>query len=69
MALVVGTLGAVSSAELDSMDQQEAERRCGRMDLLGLLVLSNHLHPAAQSTISKLQDRQVMCPLNICLSS
>ena len=50
MALSVGTLRDVDPFELASMDQQQAERHCGHMDLLGLVVLSNHLHPASQKT-------------------
>ena len=57
MALAVGTLKDVTAADLVNMDQQQAERRCGRMHLLGLLVLSNHLHHASKDTITKLQNR------------
>lgn len=63
MAVAVGTLKDVTAAELVSMDQQQAERRCQRMQLLGLLVLSNHLHPASKDTIDKLQNRSA----SICL--
>ena len=57
MALAVGTLKNVTAAELTNMDQQQAERRCERMHLLGLLVLSNHLHHASKDTIGKLHNR------------
>ena len=57
MALAVGTLRHASPSELASMDQQQAERHCDHMDLLGLVVLSNHLHPASQNTITELQER------------
>ena len=57
MALAVGTLRHASLSDLASMDQQQAERCCSHMDLLGLVVLSNHLHPASQKTITELQER------------
>lgn len=63
MALAVGTLRDVTAAELMNMDQQQAERRCEGGHLLGLLVLSNHLHHASKDTISKLQNRSAsICP-------
>ncbi len=39
------------------MTQQDAEAMAGRMDMLGLLVLSNHLHPSSKETITSLQDK------------
>ena len=63
MALAVGTLRNVTAAELMSMDQQQAEAWCEGLHLLGLLVLSNHLHHASKDTISKLQNRSAsICP-------
>ena len=55
--MATGTLHGVTAAELASMDQQQAEARCGPMDLLGMLVLSNHLRPSSRPTIAALQDR------------
>ena len=59
LALAVGTLHGVSAAQLAGMDQQQAEARCGTMDLLGMLVLSNELRDNSRTTIAALQDRFV----------
>lgn len=57
LAMAAGMLHGVTAAELASLDQQQAEARCGPMDLLGMLVLSNHLRPSSRPTIAALQDR------------
>jgi len=57
LALAVGELRHVTSEELAHMTQQDAEAMAGRMDMLGLLVLSNHLHPSSKETITSLQDK------------
>ena len=57
MAVAVGELRDVSPAELAGMSQQEAEALAGPMDLLGLLVLSNHLHASSRDTITSLQEK------------
>ena len=67
MALVVGTLRNVEQSELARMEQPQAEQLCSQLELLGLLVLSNHLHPASKDTISHLQDRSITwCLLLAC---
>ncbi|DBA92220.1 TPA: hypothetical protein ACH3X1_015928 [Trebouxia sp. C0004] len=57
LALAVGELRHVTSEKLAHMTQQDAEAMAGRMDMLGLLVLSNHLHPSSKETITALQDK------------
>ncbi len=57
LALAVGELRHVTSEELAHMTQQDAESMAGRMDMLGLLVLSNHLHSSSKDTITSLQDK------------
>ena len=57
MALAVGELKDITTAELAGMTQQDAEALAGPLDLTGLLVLSNDLHPASKDTISDLQDK------------
>ena len=59
LALAVGTLQGVSATELAEWDLQQAEARCGPLDLLGLQVLSNHLRPGSKETITNLQDKYV----------
>ncbi|KAL0028992.1 hypothetical protein WJX77_010388 [Trebouxia sp. C0004] len=57
LAVACGALSNVSPAELACMDQQQAEARCGPLDLLGLQVLSNRLRPSSQQTVTHLRDR------------
>ncbi|KAL0037175.1 hypothetical protein WJX79_003951 [Trebouxia sp. C0005] len=57
LAVASGALSNVSPAELAGMDQQQAEARCGPLDLLALQVLSNRLRPSSQQTVTHLRDR------------
>ena len=59
LALAAGALTHVNAERLASMDQQEAEAHCSHMELLALLVLSNHAHPSSQDTITDLHERRV----------
>lgn len=61
LAVAGGALTNVSPAELASMDQQQAEARCGPLDLLGLQVLSNCLRPSSQQIVTHLRDRSAVC--------
>jgi len=66
LAVAGGILSHVSPAELAGMDQQQAEARCGPLDLLGLQVLSNCLRPSSQQTITHLRDRSAICAFCYC---
>ena len=57
LAVAVGELKHVTSEELVGMTQQDAEAKAGHMDLLGLLVLSNHLRASSKDTIVHLQEK------------
>ena len=57
IALAVGSLRGTEPGEVEGLGQQQAEARCGPMDLLGLLVLSNELRPRSRDTITNLQDQ------------
>lgn len=61
LAVAGGVLSNVSPDELAGMDQQQAEARCGPLDLLGLQVLSNCLRPSSQKTVTTLRDRCATC--------
>ena len=61
LAVAGGVLSNVSPDELAGMDQQQAEARCGPLNLLGLEVLSNCLRPSSQQTVTNLQDRSDTC--------
>lgn len=70
LAVAGGVLSNVSPAELAGMDQQQAEARCGPLDLLGLQLLSNHLRPSSRQTVTNLRDRSATCtcmPLLSCV--
>lgn len=67
MAIAAGPLKTVNAANVADMDLLQAERCCGPMELLGLLVLSNKLHPASEPTIRALQERCACCgPPHMC---
>lgn len=61
LAVAGGALSNVSPAELAGMDQQQAEARCGPLELLGLQVLSNRLRPSSRQVVTHLRDRSVSC--------
>ena len=57
LAIAWGPLHDVAKLDLASMPLQALERRAGHMDLLGLVVMTNHLRADSKDTISHLQDR------------
>ena len=57
LAIASGSLLDVAKLDLASMPLQALERRAGHMDLLGLVVMTNHLRADSKDTISHLQDR------------
>ena len=57
LALAGGVVQGVGKLNLAAMSQQQLEARAGSLDLLGLLVLSNHLRHDSRECIMHLQDR------------
>ena len=57
LAVAFGSLRDVAKLDLASMPLQALERHAGHMDLLGLVVMTNHLRTDSKETISHLQDR------------
>ena len=57
LGLACGILYGAAKLNLASMPLQALERRCGHLDLLGLVVMTNHLRPDSKETIAHLQDR------------
>ena len=57
LAIACAPLPHVANLDLASMPLQALERCAGHMDLLGLVVMSNHLRADSKDTISHLQDR------------
>ena len=66
LAVAGGVLSNVSPAELAGMDQQQAEARCGPLELLGLQILSNCLRPSSRQTVTNLRDRSATCTSRRC---
>ena len=71
LAVAGAVLSDVSPAELAGMDQEQAEARCGPLNLLGLQVLSNRLRPSSRQTVTNLRDRSAtrLCTGLLSLSS
>ena len=57
LALAVGVVQGVSCMNLAAASQQQMELRAGSLDVLGLVVLSNHLRSESQETIQHLQEK------------
>ena len=57
MALAVGTLPNVSKLDVQHMSQQQLEKRAEKLEMLGLIVLTNHVRPDSRSTVTELQDK------------
>ena len=67
LAIACGSLRDVAKLDLASMTLQALERCAGHMDLLGLVVMTNHLRTDSKETISHLQDRCEQ-PTHMCSS-
>ena len=57
MALAVGTLPHVHQLDLSVMSHQDIEARAENLEMLSLIVLTNHIRPDSKTTIRELQDR------------
>ena len=57
LALAKGVLKGRERQAWCLMSQEQLEKKVERLELLGLLVLSNHLHPDSQPTITELQQQ------------
>lgn len=56
LAMAVGTLPKLDEADLPGLSQQQLEMQCSQMELLALVVLTNHVRPDSRDTITQLQD-------------
>ena len=59
MALAMGVLPDISKLDLQHMTQQQLEKRAHKLELLGLIVLTNHVRPDSRQTVTELQDKCV----------
>lgn len=57
LAVACGVLHNVAKLDLASMSLQALEQCAGHMELLGLVVMTNHVRADTKDTISHLQDR------------
>ena len=57
LALAKGILRGLDKHALSLMTQQELEAHAQGFELLGLLVLSNSLHPTSKDTVIQLQQQ------------
>ena len=57
LALAKGVLKGRDRQAWCLMSQERLEKQVERFELLGLLVLSNHLHPDSQPTITELHQQ------------
>ena len=57
MALAMGVLPDVSNMDLQRMSQQQLEQQAENLQMLGLLLLTNHVRPDSKSTVTELQDK------------
>ena len=55
LALAGRRMLSVKDVDFAGMTQQQVEAKAGPLDLLGLLVLSNHLRPDSKHSISVLR--------------
>ena len=60
MALAVGVLPKVANLDLQQMSQQQLERRAEKLEMLGLIVLTNHIKPDSKNTVTELQDKYTL---------
>ena len=57
LALAKGVLAGLDREAIDCMTQEQLESRAHSFELLGLLVLSNHLKDDSKDTITQLQQK------------
>lgn len=60
LAVAFGEVRDVGKLNVAAMSLQGLKRHAGHLDLLGLVVMSNHLRPDSKDTIAHLQDRSVI---------
>lgn len=56
LAMAVGYLPELASLDLQSTSQQQLEKMCTQVELLGLVVMSNHVRPDSRETVTQLQE-------------
>lgn len=57
LAIALASIAHVDKLSLSGMSQQQVEERAGNLELVGLVILSNHVNPDSKATVQQLQDR------------
>jgi len=67
LALACGVLHNVANLDLASMPLEALEQCAHHMELLGLVVMTNHVRADTKETISHLQDRYAIPESLLCV--
>ncbi|DBA90734.1 TPA: hypothetical protein ACH3X1_003944 [Trebouxia sp. C0004] len=65
LAVAFGVLRDVAKLDLESMSLQALEQCAGHVELLGIVLMTNHVRADSKDTISHLQDRGAMRTLMV----
>lgn len=57
MALAVGVLPRLSKLDVHRLSQKQLEKHATKLELLGLIVLTNPIKPDSRNTVTELQDK------------
>ena len=57
LAVAMAQLPHLATFQLARMSQQQVEDQAGRFQLLGLIILSNHINSHSKATVQQLQER------------
>ena len=57
MALAVGVLPKIHKLDLSAMSQQDIEAHAEKLEMLSLIVLTNHVRSDSKATVTQLQQR------------
>ncbi len=57
MALAVGILPLVHKLDLSLMSLQDFESHAHNLEMLSMIVLTNHVRPDSRATVGMLQER------------
>lgn len=57
LAIAQADIANIGTLSLPGMSQQQVEDCAGSLDLVGLVILSNHVNPDSKATVKELQER------------
>lgn len=69
LAVAQADIPDVGKLSLSGMSQQQVEDYAGSLDLVGLVIISNHVNPDSKATVKQLQERWKLvysaCPVAV----